>query len=81
VVDGFVDDLKVAQQMEMAVDLTMTNGAHWLTGVRSVDEDDGTFTIYESDGMEVKPTDYRRLYLIDIMSVRVTDTRYSHPSS
>jgi hypothetical protein len=75
---GMVDDLKFAMQARVAVDLTLLNGEHLLTGVHSVDEDDGSVNLWAPQTMG-NDTTRRRIRIGDIMSLSVTDVDYPRP--
>jgi hypothetical protein len=73
---GMVDDLKFAQQAKVAVHLTLLNGEHLLTGVHSVDEEDGTVSLWNPQTLAGDLT-RRRIRIDDIVTLTVTDVDYT----
>ena len=65
------DDLQFAQQAGVAVDVRLFNGQHFVTGVESVDEEDGLFGLYQPHDFDDTTTRVR-LRLDDITSLTVT---------
>ena len=75
-VDGFVDDLRFAQQARVAVEVTLFDGQHFFTGVHDVDEQIGIVSLYEPQTFS-DATTRRRVQLADITSVVVTELDYT----
>jgi hypothetical protein len=69
------DDLQFAQQAGVAVDVHMFDGQHFVTGVESVDEEDGLFGLYQPQTFGDTTTRVR-LRLDDITSLAVTDIQW-----
>ena len=66
------ENLRFAQQAEKCVEITMTTGQKFMTGVHDVDEDQGLFTLYTPQHMGDETT-RTTLHLADIASLSVTE--------
>jgi hypothetical protein len=71
----WANDLQYAQQIGVAVDVHMFNGQHFVTGVESVNEEDGLFGLYQPQTLEDTTTRVR-LRLDEITSLAVTDIQW-----
>jgi hypothetical protein len=72
---AWADDLRFAQQAEVAVDVHMFDGQHFQTGVADVDEESGLFSLYTPQTFGDTTTRVR-LKLDDITSLAVTDVHW-----
>ena len=70
---AFLDELKHAQQMRLYAGLTMLNGSHWLAAVRSVDDEDRTASLYDSEATDDPSPQHRRIHVADISELAVTE--------
>ena len=75
-VDGFVEDLRFAQQARVAVEVALFDGQKFFTGVHDVDEQVGIVSLYEPQTFS-DATTRRRVQLADITSVVVTEIDYT----
>jgi hypothetical protein len=73
-VAGFVDDLRLAQQRQVMVVVTLADGQRLETGVHEIDEEGGTVTFYAPQYQGDLAT--QRVWLNDITSTALTDIHY-----
>lgn len=76
-VDQFVNDLRYAQTTGVCVEARLSNGERLLTGVHSVDEAEGSVSLHAPQHFGDDAT-RRRVYLADIVTLAVTDVRWSN---
>jgi hypothetical protein len=69
------DDLRFAQQTGVCVEVHLLNGQQYVTGVESVDEENGLASLYHPQHMGDESTRVR-IRLDDITSLTVTDVRW-----
>jgi hypothetical protein len=74
-VSAWSDDLKFAQQAEVAVDVRLFDGQHFQTGVADVDEEGGLVSLYRPQTFGDTTTRVR-VRLDDITSLTVTDIQW-----
>jgi len=71
----YADDLRFAQATEKAVEVETFNGNRYLSGVAEVDEEGGSFSLFNPQHFGDSGT-RRRMSLNDVLSVTVTDVDY-----
>jgi hypothetical protein len=69
------DDLRFAQQTEVAVEVRLFDGQHFLTGVADVDEEEGLVSLHQPQTFGDLTTRVR-VRLDDITSLTVTDVQW-----
>ena len=69
------EDLRFAQQASVAVDVRLSDGQHFQTGVADVDEEEGLVSLYRPQTMGDTTTRVR-VKLDDITSLAVTDIQW-----
>jgi hypothetical protein len=69
------DDLRFAQQAGVCVDVRLLSGEQYLTGVESIDDEEGWVSLYTPQYMGDETT-RARIRLDDITSLTVTDVRW-----